>query len=104
VRRGTSTRGAAKRGAFTVLPSCLRGTLVVEAGSAWRFPRHSHDAFGIGVILVGAQRSHSGLILSGAAIADAACGAGFADQSHLTRAFAVRYGFSPAAFARALAQ
>jgi AraC-like DNA-binding protein len=44
------------------------------------------------------------LIRGGAAIADAACAAGFADQSHLTRAFAARYGLAPAAYARALAR
>lgn len=35
------------------------------------------------------------LILQGAPLAEAAAGAGFADQSHLTRAFARQYGVTP---------
>ncbi len=39
------------------------------------------------------------LIAGGAALADAAAAAGFADQSHMTRTFVKRYGYSPGAFA-----
>ncbi len=41
--------------------SCLSGrVLAVAARSARAFPRHSHDRFGIGLILSGAQASASG--------------------------------------------
>ena len=42
-----------------------------------------------------------GLIRRGAALADAAMAAGFADQSHMTRAFALHFGFTPGAWQRA---
>ena len=49
-------------------------------------------------------RLASELIRSGSAVADAAQGAGFADQSHMTRAFLRQFGITPgryrAAFAR----
>jgi AraC-like DNA-binding protein len=38
----------------------LRGVEVVDAHSSHTFPRHTHDAFGIGLITSGAQRSWSG--------------------------------------------
>ncbi|MCT2398127.1 AraC family transcriptional regulator [Novosphingobium mangrovi (ex Huang et al. 2023)] len=40
-----------------------------------------------------------GLIRQGSPLADAAAGAGFADQSHMHRAFVARYGFTPGAYA-----
>jgi AraC-like DNA-binding protein len=43
------------------------------------------------------------LIRRGNALADAAAASGFADQSHMTRAFAKRYGITPGAYAAALA-
>jgi AraC-like DNA-binding protein len=42
------------------------------------------------------------LIDGGAGLADAAIGAGFADQSHMTRAFRAMLGYTPAAYARAV--
>lgn len=42
------------------------------------------------------------LIATGCALADAAAGAGFADQSHMTRAFVRLYGITPANFAAAI--
>jgi len=36
------------------------GVRAVEAVSDHRFPRHSHDEFGIGLVTAGAQRSYSG--------------------------------------------
>jgi AraC-like DNA-binding protein len=42
-----------------------------------------------------------GLIAQGRALADAAADAGFADQSHMTRAFVRFLGFTPGAFAAA---
>jgi len=44
------------------------------------------------------------LIAAGVPLADAALGAGFADQSHLTRRFRRRYGLTPAAYRRQLRQ
>ncbi|MGF6754148.1 AraC family ligand binding domain-containing protein [Paraburkholderia sp. GAS42] len=41
------------------------------------------------------------LIATGAALADAAAGAGFADQSHMTRAFVRLLGITPAGYAAA---
>ena len=38
----------------------LAGVRAVEAVSDHRFPRHSHDEFGIGLVTAGAQRSYSG--------------------------------------------
>jgi AraC-like DNA-binding protein len=46
--------------------------------------------------LVGRRLDHArALIMSGAALADAAAAAGFVDQSHLTRHFKARYGMTP---------
>ncbi len=42
------------------------------------------------------------LIAAGAALADAALGAGFADQSHMTRAFVRFFGVTPADYAAAV--
>ncbi|PTB22673.1 AraC family transcriptional regulator [Trinickia symbiotica] len=42
------------------------------------------------------------LIAAGAALADAALGAGFADQSHMTRAFVRFFGVTPAGYAAAV--
>lgn len=43
------------------------------------------------------------LIAAGNPLADAAAGAGFADQSHMTRNFTRRYGYTPGAYLAALA-
>ena len=40
------------------------------------------------------------LIAGGAALAEAAAESGFADQSHMTRAFVSRYGLTPGTYAR----
>jgi AraC-like DNA-binding protein len=48
------------RGAFTMRSCALRDVQAVEACSAHVFPRHTHDAFGIGLIVSGAHRSWSG--------------------------------------------
>jgi AraC-like DNA-binding protein len=45
-----------------------------------------------------------GLIARGAPLADAAAGAGFADQSHLSRQFKRAYGLTPGRWAAALAR
>ena len=41
----------------TVLP----GVRAVEAVSSHRFARHTHDEFGVGVVIAGAHASHSGI-------------------------------------------
>lgn len=50
------------------------------------------------------QRSERarGLIAGGMALAEAAAAAGFADQSHMNRAFMRQFGFTPGAWRRAL--
>lgn len=45
-----------------------------------------------------------GLIREGSGLADAALAAGFSDQSHLTRAFVTRYGYTPGTYAGAFRQ
>ena len=45
---------------FTALPTVMPGVTAVLAHSARAFPRHSHDQYGIGVVDIGAQTSHSG--------------------------------------------
>lgn len=47
-------------GRFLSLPSGMSGIDAVVADSAMTFCRHTHDQFGIGVILRGAQQSASG--------------------------------------------
>ena len=48
-----------------------------------------------------AERAHA-LIRNGAALADAAATCGYADQSHLTRAFARHFGYTPGALQAAI--
>jgi AraC-like DNA-binding protein len=48
------------KGAFLMRRTSLPGIEAVEADSNHRFPKHTHDQFGIGVILRGAQTSLSG--------------------------------------------
>lgn len=43
------------------------------------------------------------LIRGGETLADAATASGFADQSHMTRAFVRHYGFTPGAWRKAAA-
>lgn len=45
---------------FQALPCHLPGVMAVAAESDHRFPRHTHEEFGIGVIIRGAQASLSG--------------------------------------------
>ena len=44
------------RGSFVMRPCACRGVRVVEARSRHTFPRHTHDSYGIGLIVTGAQR------------------------------------------------
>jgi AraC-like DNA-binding protein len=46
--------------AFHVFSSAMPGVDAVEARSTRSFPRHTHEQFGIGLILDGAQKSASG--------------------------------------------
>jgi AraC-like DNA-binding protein len=48
------------RGSFAMRPCAFRDVQAVEARSRRAFPRHTHDAYGIGLIVRGAQRSWSG--------------------------------------------
>jgi len=48
------------RGTFLIRRTGLPGVEAVEADSDHSFPKHTHDQFGIGVILRGAQMSLSG--------------------------------------------
>jgi AraC-like DNA-binding protein len=49
-----------KTGTFQMRPCAMKGVEAVEADTAHSFGRHTHDQFGIGVILRGAQKSASG--------------------------------------------
>lgn len=42
------------------LPCAMRGAVALACASARRYPRHTHDQFGFGLIDAGAQRSLSG--------------------------------------------
>ena len=48
------------RGSFTIRRAALAGVHAVEAHSSYAFPRHTHDEYGLGLIVSGAQRSWSG--------------------------------------------
>jgi len=48
------------KGKFFIPPSKVRGVFAVAAESAHAFSRHTHDQYGIGVVVRGAQRSLSG--------------------------------------------
>src|SRR4029078_11564870 len=45
----------------TVYRPPIRGIVAMELVSNHSFPRHTHDEYGIGVMLSGAQRSWSGI-------------------------------------------
>ncbi|MCF3642830.1 AraC family transcriptional regulator [Rhizobium sp. TRM95111] len=49
-----------RRGDFRMLRCALPGVEAVTAESRHRFPRHTHDTYGIGLVRAGAQRSLSG--------------------------------------------
>ncbi len=48
------------RGRFSISPCAIGGVEAVSADTAHAFGRHTHDRYGIGVILRGAQKSASG--------------------------------------------
>jgi AraC-like DNA-binding protein len=48
------------KGEFRFRASTIHGIELVDARTDHVFPRHTHQQFGVGVILGGAQRSHSG--------------------------------------------
>jgi AraC-like DNA-binding protein len=54
------TSSIMNRGSFVMRRCVLLGVEAVEAHSSHTFSRHTHDAFGIGLIISGAQRSWSG--------------------------------------------
>jgi len=49
-----------RRGDFARVPCAIAGAEAVEADTRHAFGRHTHDQFGIGLIVRGAQKSHSG--------------------------------------------
>jgi AraC-like DNA-binding protein len=49
-----------RKSSFAIRPVGDRQAIAVEARSAQSFARHTHDTFGIGVMLAGGQRSWSG--------------------------------------------
>lgn len=58
-KRSAAT-AATQRGHFA-MPRCgIDGVQAVEASSSQSFARHSHEQYGIGVVLAGAQKSASG--------------------------------------------
>ncbi|MEJ1097058.1 MULTISPECIES: AraC family transcriptional regulator [unclassified Pseudoxanthomonas] len=48
------------RSSFTMRPCAFRDVQAVEARSSHVFPRHTHDGYGIGLVVNGAHRSWSG--------------------------------------------
>jgi AraC-like DNA-binding protein len=48
------------RSSFTMRPCAFRDVQAVEARSSHVFPRHTHDGYGIGLVVDGAHRSWSG--------------------------------------------
>lgn len=58
--RGALRSRRAEGAGFVARGTWLPGSLAVEACSGHRFPRHAHDAFGIGLLTSGAQVSWSG--------------------------------------------
>ena len=73
--------------------------------SPYQLLRRFSQAYGITphawLLQCRAERAR-GLIRHGSSLADAATAAGFADQSHLTRVFGQRYGYSPGLWQRAV--
>jgi AraC-like DNA-binding protein len=93
--------------------SGIQGVEAMTLFSNHAFPRHSHDHFGIGIMTAGTT-PHAYVIQRRARLArrhlaaglppsDAALLAGFADQSHMTRAFVRHFGITPARYQAALA-
>jgi AraC-like DNA-binding protein len=72
--------------------------------SRWQLLRRFASAYGVTphawLLQRRAERSRQ-LIAQGLALAQAAAGAGFADQSHMTRVFTRHFGFTPGAWQRA---
>ncbi len=77
--------------------SAVPGVEAVTASTDRSFPRHAHDHLGFGVVDFGAHRSWSGI-----GAVEAAAASGFADQSHLTRAFLHQFGVTPGRYRAAL--
>lgn len=79
------------------------GALAELAGmSRFQFSRAFSRATGVtphAYVLQRRVRRVRTLIARGASLAEAALSAGFADQSHMTRALSRQYGFTPGAFA-----
>jgi len=48
------------RGDFARVPCAIAGVEAIQADTRHAFGRHTHDQFGIGLIVRGAQKSHSG--------------------------------------------
>jgi len=57
---------------------------------------HRHETYGVGLQRL--MRAQS-MIVEGVALSEATAAAGFADQSHLTRHFAARFGITPGRWA-----
>jgi AraC-like DNA-binding protein len=53
---------------FKILPCAIAGIAAVEADTGHTFSRHTHEQFGVGVIVRGAHKSHScrGMVEAGA--------------------------------------
>jgi AraC-like DNA-binding protein len=84
---------------FRVIRIPGEGVEAVEAETARTFDRHTHEQFGVGLVVHGAQRSASGRG-TGMPLAEAALNSGFSDQSHMTRRFVGSFGYSPGVYAR----
>ena len=99
-------REARDRLADEVLAPPTLAELAAQAGlSTYQLLRGFEKAYGLPphawLLQRRAERARA-LIRGGASLVQAAAGSGFADQSHMTRVFARRFGFTPGAWARAV--
>ena len=107
LRPGCSSiaRARARIDAEPARPFSLAGLAREAQMSRFQFLRSFHAETGMTPNAYHLQRrllAARVLIHNGQSLAEAALAAGFADQSHLTRHFTRRFGFSPGAFQRAV--
>jgi len=106
-RSGTAAAAYRARELLDAAPLAdLTAEQLAAAAGCSRFALHRSFVAAFGMTPASYQRqlrlrAARGLMAGGTAISDAAVGAGFADQSHLTRWFGRYYGITPGAYMRA---